>query len=85
MRMGLGFGNYCDTYATLALIFTCLGVLLVLHHFRKHRHDLHGMDRCCQIEDVCVLCTHGRFSHEMFVALFLFIAYIMVVLYVNWC
>ena len=65
--MKFGFSQACDTYPTICILSLASSVLLLMHHYYKHRHNLTGTDRFFQSEDVFVLCEHGRFSHEMFV------------------
>lgn len=75
----------CVTYSVLIIASGICAVLLLLHHYYKHTKDLHGYDRLFQPEDVCVLCVHHRFSHEMFVCLCLGVALVFIVLLSVYC
>ena len=77
--------EHCESYNLIFVGCLAVAALLVVHHFFKHQHDLRGSDRFFQPEDVFVLCTHGRFSHEMFVVLFLFGALITFDLDLQYC
>jgi hypothetical protein len=64
----------CIFLVGLQVVFALAAVLLVVHHYNKHEHDLTGTDRCFQPEDVFVCCDFDwpcvqRCSHEMWVVL----------------
>lgn len=69
----------CDRVNIVFVVSFILSVLLIMHHFYKHQNDsnLSRSERFFQPSDVFVLCTHGRFSHEIFVVVFFIIAIVM--------
>lgn len=66
----------CGAYIAWGMLSLLSAICLLIHHYQKHT-ELSGCYRCFQPEDVVVLCTHRRFSHEMFVAIFVVIAIIL--------
>jgi hypothetical protein len=64
----------CILLVGLQVVLAFAAVLLLIHHYHKHEHDLAGTDRCFQPEDVFVCCMRDRpcaqrCSHEMYVVL----------------
>ena len=74
----------CEPYIVWGVLSLLSAIILLIHHYQKHT-ELSGCYRCFQPEDVIVLCTHRRFSHEMFVAIFLIIAIVFFAFAANEC